>query len=87
MLEINYNREYGYYIKRDMGGNSDNGIAKFLKIKVKEYIDILKKFNAHYHKEYEEYFFEYKNDAQHCCDYLNEVYMVMKKLTGEEELY
>lgn len=68
-----------YYVGVDKLLCYDTTIAKYIGIDFFEYKKILKSFGA---KLYDtEYYFDEESDCQKCCDYLDETYGPIIKLT------
>lgn len=82
MFDFIGSQEMGYYIfyHRCL---QDKDIANLLKINLRTYHIILKKYNAYVCKENNEYFFQNIEDVEKCRDYLNNKYEIILKLMGE----
>lgn len=80
MFKAQYN-DSGYFIViENLHNNTDKIIANEIKISIRKYRGILKKFNATPKRRNEHYFYNL-DDAEKCCEYLNENYSLLLKMT------
>lgn len=71
-----------YYVCTILANNDDICIAEYIGIKLEDYIKILKSFGAK-RDVWGESFFSDEEDCQKCCNYLEETYGIVIKLTRE----
>lgn len=80
---IDQNQTKLYYIKNNTVSNSDSDIADYLGLLLKEYHNILLRFNARDIYNNSEMFFTKEENCQRAIDYLNEnldSFLVIKEL-------
>jgi len=81
MFELQYDGEGYYIVIEGLHNNRDKSISNEIGISLKKYHGILKKFNAIPTYRNEHYLYNF-DDAEKCCEYLNEKYGVLLKLMG-----
>jgi len=81
LFKISSNAPY-YIVLEGYPCSVDSFVANYLRIPLKEYRNILLKFNAYKVIDDECYFHNY-DDARNCVNYLTEKFEIMIKLTKE----